>query len=33
MKANIRKCHILGNKKHEVTIRIGDAKIVSMKNY
>ena len=27
MKASIRKSHLLLNKKHEVTIRIGDAKI------
>ena len=24
MKANISKCHLLANKKNEVTIRIGD---------
>ena len=35
MKANISKCHLLVNKKNEVTIRIGirKLKIVSMKNY
>ena len=31
IKANIRKCHFLVNKKDEVTIRIGDTKIKNTK--
>ena len=27
MKANISKCHLLVNKKNEVTIRIGDTEV------
>ena len=27
MKANISKCHLLANKKNEVTIRIGDTEV------
>ena len=31
IKANINKCHLLVNKKDEVTIRIGDTKIKNTK--